>query len=770
MVATFLNVFVVVYCIDRFIARTFRMPSMIDLDHDIDADINHFDQIYPSLQNSRRNQYYDTEKFNRLVSDQGRRDFSVMHLNINSVRANGDSLLSFLSTLNHKFDIICLTETRLGDLEQADAVFQNYTSYYSNRLNRRGGGAAIFILTSITSEPMTNLTVNLPHIEAVFAKVTLPNKTIIVSSIYRPPNTNFNDFKTYIDNSLLSLSRNEADLIICGDFNLDLLKINESSNNASTFYNDMNAMALIPTICKPTRLTDSSSTLIDNIFASNLRNFVSGIFTIDISDHLPIFIIYKDYLATDRLSPKEITYRLINEATLNNFYERFRSEVATFSIDNSNVDSSIELLNEKILNCYNYCCPIKTKTISVKDQIKPWINSQIKENIKKRQNNYLLYRRNLMSRREYNAYRNQVNDQIRSSKRDYFHRLFHNIKADVKKTWSTINNVLRGSSRKSKLEIKSIVFNNITYSDEHSIPQIFNQYFTSIAENIKETMPDPPAGKSFSDYLTNISMPNSFYFSPVSSEQIENIISSLKNKSSNISTYSTKIIKSIKSLLSPLLSDIINKSFTHGVFPKFLKIAHVIPIYKSGDKTDPGNYRPISILPILSKIFEKVASDQLYSFFDYFHLFDSSQFGFRKKLSTSNAISNMLQFIYNNLDTGYTVLSLFLDFSKAFDCVDHTILLHKLKAYGVRGVALLWFQSYLSERLQYVSINGTNSDYSSVGSGVPQGSILGPLLFLIYINDFPKCSSFFKFNLFADDSTLSIRYRDVPVNALSEKN
>ena len=128
----------------------------------------------------------------------------------------------------------------------------------------------------------------------------------------------------------------------------------------------------------------------------------------------------------------------------------------------------------------------------------------------------------------------------------------------------------------------------------------------------------------------------------------------------------------------------------------------------------------------------------------------------------------MLQFIYNNLDAGKTVLSLFLDFSKAFDCVDHTILLHKLEVYGVRGVALLWFQSYLSNRMQYVSINGNNSEYKSVESGVPQGSILGPLLFLIYINDFPKSSNFFKFNLFADDSTLSFSYKDVPVNVLSE--
>ena len=140
---------------------------------------------------------------------------------------------------------------------------------------------------------MTNLTVNLLHIEAVFVKVTLPNKTIIVSSIYKPPNTKFDDFKTCMNKSLLSLSQNETDIIICGDFNLDLLKLIESSNNASTFYDDIKAMALIPTICKPNRLTNSSGTLIDYMFVSNLQSFVSGIFTIDISGHLPIFLYRK---------------------------------------------------------------------------------------------------------------------------------------------------------------------------------------------------------------------------------------------------------------------------------------------------------------------------------------------------------------------------------------------------------------------------------------------------------------------------------------------
>ena len=131
----------------------------------------------------------------------------------------------------------------MGDLEQADAVFQNYTSYYSNRVNRPGGGAAVFILNSIISEPMTNLTVNLPHIEAVFVRVTLPNKTVIVSSIYRSPNTKFGEFRTYIGISLLPVNWYASDIIICGGFNWDLLRVNESSNHACTVYINSKAMA-----------------------------------------------------------------------------------------------------------------------------------------------------------------------------------------------------------------------------------------------------------------------------------------------------------------------------------------------------------------------------------------------------------------------------------------------------------------------------------------------------------------------------------------------
>ena len=224
-----------------------------------------------------------------------------------------------------------------------------------------------------------------------------------------------------------------------------------------------------------------------------------------------------------------------------------------------------------------------------------------------------------------------------------------------------------------------------------------------------------------------------------------------------------KLIKIVKSPVSEPLSNIINDSFITGVFPGKLKISRVNPLHKKESSLDPNNYRPVSLLSIFSKIYEKVMYTRLYKFLENSNLFYSKQFGFRSKHSTNHALISISENIKNSIDNGKFGCGIFLDLKKAFDTVNHNILLDKMEYYGVRGNALKWFQSYLENSKQFVSVNGVSSEILDVKCGVPQDSVLGPLLFLIFINDLPEVSKKLKFYLFADDTNIYFESQNLNV-------
>ena len=349
-------------------------------------------------------------------------------------------------------------------------------------------------------------------------------------------------------------------------------------------------------------------------------------------------------------------------------------------------------------------------------------------------------------------YNRVLNQAIRKAKRDYYQNMLTKYKHELKKTWRTLNTLLC-RNKKNKAYPDRINTGAKIITNTQDIATYFNSFFSSIGPKLATSIRQTTA-HDYKKYLTRI-INCSFSFKETTPQNVTKIINNFLSKSScGHDGLSMKLIKSLKAYLSRPLSLIINQSFCTGIFPDKLKIAKITPLFKKGDELIVDNYRPISVLPVLSKIFEKLAFAQLYDYFNENKLLYHSQYGFRKGHSTELASIEFIDNVIHKLDQGKLPISVFLDLSKAFDTLAHDILLHRLNFYGVHGIALNWFQSYINGRTQYVQIEDKMSTLLPISTGVPQGSILGPLLFIIYINDICSVSSHFYPILYADDTTL----------------
>ena len=402
-----------------------------------------------------------------------------------------------------------------------------------------------------------------------------------------------------------------------------------------------------------------------------------------------------------------------------------------------------------IYTTYYSCFPVITKYVSSKRLKNPWITQAITKSIQHKFDLYKSFKLGIVTYEIYKNYRNNLNNIVKLSKKKYYLQRFSNFKLSTKKLWETINELSNNSYKKKDIT-NSVVYDNKILNSPSKISEAFNDYFANIAPQLANKL--PPKVTTHNAFLRG-NYPYSMAIPPVTSFEIIKMISSLNNKSVHINEIPPHIIKENKESLSVPLAILFNQSISTGCFPDKFKIGKIIPIHKSGSKSDTSNYRPISLLPMFSKIFESLMKKYLMSFLNRNNILNNRQFGFRSGLSTFDAINTFTSDLYTAINNNKSILSVFIDFSKAFDTIQPNILLDKIYHYSIRGCIHNWFSSYLKNRSHYTVFNTCASSSREISLGVPQGSILGPILFLIYINDICNISNSLKAILFADDST-----------------